>query len=197
MPDPFEQPTAVSGGKFPAMKQLGTGCKERTVTYGAGTPQEKTLKTKGRLVLIQPTHLDKNVPGVGKDAKPRDRITANVTVFDGPPIEAVIDKDGEITHEFEEPLTPPFTLEGMYISQAVMVGQLRNALENKGRVLGRMAALPPQTAGNSRAWCLASWNQKEAAFVTQWLTENAAASIGNAESTSDDDDDDDDPFGDD
>ncbi len=134
--DPFSEPGPRGAGKFPSMKQL-----------------------KGRLLLVTPTGLTKNATSpLKKDAGgnliPHDRITADVVFLTGDPIKGVLDKDDEVTHTYDEALVAPHKLEAMWISQTVLVNQLRAALKREGMVLGRLVQLPPTQAGNAKAWSL-------------------------------------------
>ena len=129
MTDPFDAPGSKGAGKFPAMKQL-----------------------KGRLLLIEPTRLDKQITSNLNPDKKVDRMSANVTVLDGDPITNVLDKDGDVVHEFDEPLAAPHTMEDMYISQTVLVNQLRKAYKAESKVLGRLVQLPAARPGENKAW---------------------------------------------
>lgn len=129
-PDPFAEPGPTGGGKMPSMAQL-----------------------KGRLLLVTPTGIEKGITSPLKKT-PHDRITADVVILDGDPIKGVLNKDGEVTHVYDTPLAPPHRLDALWISQMVLVNQLRNALKSEGMVLGRVTQLPAQTAGNNKAWSL-------------------------------------------
>lgn len=128
--DPFDEPGPTGGGKMPAMSQL-----------------------KGRLLLITPTGIERGITSPLKK-EPHDRITADVVILDGDPIKGVLNKDNEVTHIYETPLSPPHKLDAMWISQTVLVNQLRNAQKNSGMVLGRVTQLPPVKAGNNKSWSL-------------------------------------------
>lgn len=130
--DPFNDPGSASG--FPSMKQL-----------------------KGRLCIIQPTRLEKNIPDQFKPGSFRDRITADVHVLDGDTITVRLDDDDNET-PFDEPLVPPFKLSDMFISGAKLIGELKSSLprgdEAGGLVIGVMTKLPPQKVGQKGAWSL-------------------------------------------
>jgi hypothetical protein len=129
MTDPFDDPGSTGGGKYPSMAQL-----------------------KGRLLLVEPTNLEKGIPSTLEPDKKVDRVTATVHVLDGDAITDVLDKDGDSTFTFDEPLVAPFVLEDMYLSQVVLVNQLRKAYKAEVKVLGRLGQLPAQKKGNNKAW---------------------------------------------
>jgi hypothetical protein len=129
---------------------------------------------KGRLLLVTPTALTKNATSpLKKDASgnliPHDRMTADVTFLDGDPIKGVLDKDGEVTHVYDEPLNAPHKLESMWISQTVLVNQLRKAEKNGGMVLGRLVQLPPTQAGNAKAWSLDAASDEDKKIARAWI----------------------------
>jgi hypothetical protein len=144
--DPFDEPGAKGSGAFPGVAQL-----------------------KGRLVIIKPLNLEKHVPGV-EAGKFVDRITADVHVLDGEPITAALDKDGDIKAEFDEPLVPAFVLESMYLSQTVLVNQLRAAYKNDGIVLGRIGQDPARKKGQNKAWVLETANDADKATAREYWT---------------------------
>lgn len=143
--DPFAEPGPVgSGGKNPSFAQL-----------------------KGRLLLITPTALDKGITSPMKK-DPHDRITADVVILDGDPIKGVLNKDNEVTHVYDEPITAPHKIENMWISQAVLVNQLRNAHKSGGMVLGRVNQLPARP-GQSKAWTLESPEEADKAEARKYI----------------------------
>jgi hypothetical protein len=144
--DPFDDPGSTGGGKYPSMAQL-----------------------KGRLLLIEPTALAKNVPGM-EPGKFVDRITATVGVIDGKePITDVLDKDGDSTFTFDEPLVAPFELEDLYISQVVLVNQLRKAYKAETKVLGRLVQLPAREKGRNKAWGLEAPTDEDKTAAREYL----------------------------
>ena len=150
--DPFDEPGAKGSGAFPGVAQL-----------------------KGRLVIVKPLNLEKNVPAPGENGKTQDRITADVHVLDGEPIAAALDKDGDIKAEFDEPLTAPFVLESMYLSQTVLVNQLRSAYKNDGIVLGRIGQEPARKKGQNKPWVFENATDADKAtareYWAKYLTE--------------------------
>jgi hypothetical protein len=127
--DPFSDPG--SGGSYPTMKMLN-----------------------GRLLLIRPTVLEKGLPNTLQPGTFRDRITADVVVLDGDDITEIVNDDGDVTAELDEPLVPPFKLEDMYISQSKLISEIKSKVADKGLVIGRLARLKPLKAGQKGAWSL-------------------------------------------
>src|ERR1700753_3703224 len=85
--DPFDDPGSAGASSYPSMAQL-----------------------KDRLLLVEPTELEKKIPSKLQEGKFVDRITATVHVLTGDPISIVLDKDGDVVTEFDEPLVAPLAL---------------------------------------------------------------------------------------
>ena len=174
----FEAAPAAKSVKYPRMKQLGTGAKPKPVTYAPGTDDEVTLpKCPGRLVIFKPVagSLEKNVPSRFKGAGPQDRMKVDVTVLDGDPITAVIDKDGDEIYTFPEPLVPGFVLPGMFVSHTLLTGkggQLLDAYESGGMILGRIMQLPPKIQGGNKAWAIGNYSDADLKIAREWIEKN-------------------------
>jgi hypothetical protein len=113
---PFESPGAPGGGASgPALHQFAQ-----------------------RLLIVIPTKLDPNQPGFGPGDAPRDRITADVIVCDGPPIHEKIDGKTNAASPLPAPFNAPAEIKGMWLSQSALVNQLRGALQRGTMVLGRL-----------------------------------------------------------
>jgi hypothetical protein len=153
MADPFMNAGASKGGgnRPPTVAQLGSGAPAVTRTYAPGSEQEITgVKTTGRLVAVKPLTVDRNLPAP-TPGKTQDRMTCDVTVFDGEDIAEVLDKDGEPVFTPPEPWEAPFFLPKMYISQVRLVGQLEDHLKNGTVLIGRIGKLPKNSNGY-REW---------------------------------------------
>ena len=127
--DPFGNP--APSGNYPAFKQL-----------------------VGRHLVIRPTKLELQVPGVNPGDKPRDRITADILVCNGDPIAHKLDKYGAVVADLDPPVTPGTVIEGLYISGGKIVKELTPAVKRNGVVIGKLIQLPPQKAGNDKAYSL-------------------------------------------
>ena len=146
--DPFADPG--KGGAYPSIKQLN-----------------------GRLLIVVPKRLEKDVPGV-EAGKTQDRITADVHVLTGDTIQAHLDKDDNAT-PFDEPLVVPFKLEDMFISGAKLITELKGRLprgdEQPGMVIGVLTKLKPQQKGRNGAWSLRPATPDEKAVGRKYLAD--------------------------
>jgi hypothetical protein len=96
--DPFGQkPSEVKTSSFPKMDELN-----------------------GKLLVIQPTKLERVPNRFGKEGDMQDRVTADVTVIN------------EANPRASE------THRDMYLSQGALVGQVKGFIETRGLLLGRM-----------------------------------------------------------
>jgi len=95
----------------------------------------------GRLVLVAPKSVEQRQSTLpGANGKTYDSIVADVVVLDGEPNEVI-----------EE---VPLTVEGAFISGAVIVNQLRAKVKTQGLVLGRLGQQPSRTKSFGPAWVL-------------------------------------------
>jgi hypothetical protein len=100
----------------------------------------------GRLLLLIPHKLEEGLPNrLGKPGDTQDRMTADVIVLDGGPIAygGAPEKIPAIPHD--KTATVPYKRDRMFLSQAGVISQCRNALAKKvatgqpGMVLGRLS----------------------------------------------------------
>jgi hypothetical protein len=100
----------------------------------------------GRLLLIIPHKLDEGIPNrLGKPGDTQDRMTADVIVLDGGPIAygGTPEKIPAVPHD--KTASVPHKNSRMFLSQAGIISQCREALAKKltsgqpGMVLGRLA----------------------------------------------------------
>ena len=116
--DPFAAAQVASNG--------GVGATTATVEdpFGVKPSEIKTADypslddLDGRILVIQPTKLEKDLPNMLKPGETRDRITADVTV---------IDPDNPEKSK---------TYDDMYLSQGWLLGQLKGLVPVKGLLLG-------------------------------------------------------------
>jgi hypothetical protein len=100
--DPFGQkPSEIKTSDFPKMDELN-----------------------GKLLVIQPTRLEKVPNRFGKEGDMQDRITADVTVID-----------------LERPAASK-THADMFLSQGALVGQVKGFIPTKGMLLGTLRRHP-------------------------------------------------------
>lgn len=159
--DAFEDLGVAPVAKFPTIAQLASDGVKTKLVYGKGTDQEQIKEWAGRLVIVQPVKLEHGVKSQFAGNPPGDRMSVNITVLDGPPITQVIDKDGEVTYTFPEPLVPGqnAVLPAMYTSHTVIIGQLKPLMVNgenaPGKLtFGRLFKLNPKPGSTNKPWAL-------------------------------------------
>lgn len=102
----------------------------------------------GRLVLVVPQSIETRASTLpGSIGKQYESVTCDVIVL-----------DGEVTEKIEE---VPATLESVFFSGQVVVGQLKPKVKNHGMVLGRLGQQPSQTKGFGPAWVLNPPEEKD------------------------------------
>lgn len=146
--DMWDAPPPALGVPRPHLRQLTNGAKKKKRTYGKDRPEEYTTEMSGRLVIIEPTKIERQVPNVqpNGEVKYSDRITANIHVLDGTPITEGLDGFGEVKTTFKEPLTPPFVIPNQYISGVMIVQQLEEVV-GTGFRFGALGTLPAKGKG--------------------------------------------------
>lgn len=151
--DPFDdaEPGSKGGGGFPHVCQL-----------------------TGRLLILKPTNLTKNAPGV-EEGKVSDRMDVDVHVLSGDPIGEIKDGYGAVKTTLDTALEVPFLCEGMWINQKVLVNQLRDAYRKEGIVLGVLVVDEPRKKGQRGAYSLESANDKQKEYARKYWTEHLAA----------------------
>lgn len=112
---------------------------------------------RNRAVLIQPLKIDRNVPGV-QPGTTQDRITANVFVLDGGPLEFGGKPEKFVPHTMVTAC--PSLHEGVYISQTNMVKALLGSLPSTQRpqggiCMGRIVQGQASKAEHNPPWNLA------------------------------------------
>lgn len=162
--DIFDDAPAATGVPRPHIQQLAKGAKPADRFYAKGEPQEfKNVKMAGRLIIIEPTKIEADVPsGIkGDDGKVKlqTRITANIHVLDGEPIKEQLDGDGDVKVTFKEPLVPPFVVSQQYISNTMLVDQLRDVV-GTGIRFGALGFLPSK-GGRKKPYVLFSTTPEE------------------------------------
>lgn len=88
-----------------------------------------------RVVVIRPTRIERDVPNQSDPSKKQDRVTADVLVLDGGPLQfgGNVARGKPLTMEVQT----PFLVKAMYISNTNMVQAVENQV-GKGVVLGRV-----------------------------------------------------------
>lgn len=100
-----------------------------------GGVRPRIADLRNRTVIVQPLSIARNVPGV-QPGSLQDRITANVFVLDGGPLEFGGRPEKFVPHTLVVPT--PFLAEGVYISQTNMVQALTASLPGPGKPQGAL-----------------------------------------------------------
>jgi hypothetical protein len=136
MTNPFA-PAASAGA--PAPNLFGTAAPTQTAgggqpaddPFGAPAPQAERPRISdmdGRLVLISPKRCEYGIPNrLGNPGDTQDRLTADVVVLTGGPLEYGGKPEKRIPHTKRADI--PHEIKGLYISQKGLVSQCANALE--------------------------------------------------------------------
>lgn len=98
-----------------------------------GGVRPRIADLRNRTVIVQPLSIARNVPGV-QPGSLQDRITANIFVLDGGPLEFGGKPEKFVPHTLVVPT--PFLAEGMYISQTNMVQALTASLPSPQKPQG-------------------------------------------------------------
>lgn len=122
---------------------------------------------RGRLVLIWPKKQETVPNKLGKPGDTQEQITANVDVVDGlGPVPVVKGNPPTQTGQFLD--GPSFT--GMWITNEVVVTQLRDALTSGGAVLGRIDTKVPGTnPGKGNAWGIMEPSEEDKQIARNFL----------------------------
>lgn len=101
---------------------------------GGARPRPRDMVN--RTVFVQPLLVERVLKPGTKTGEMQDRITANVTVIDGGPLDfgGTPEKDVPVPHTMR--VAVPFTAEGVFISQVNIVQALRRALPSAARPQG-------------------------------------------------------------
>ena len=147
----------------------------------ASGPRPTFAQFKDRLLLIRPTSIEKGIPNDLQPGTTQDRVTADVVFLDGDTITHKIDADGAHT-ELGEPIRPGDIMEEYWISQALIVRQVKGKIGATVNpwVLGRLTKLPPRQKGRKGAWFLAPFTPADAKRATSWMRAQAKKEVERA-----------------
>lgn len=142
---------------------------------------------RGRLVLIEPTQFEADVPGQ-EPGKVADRVTATITVIDGSEVQRPVELFPQ-GHPSGQHL-PGNRFEGVWISQDRVVKQLRTDAMARGTlqamVIGKFETFKPGVpAKKGNPWGLdyevtEADKQTAREFLAKRYAEQAAAAVGGA-----------------
>jgi hypothetical protein len=123
----------------------------------AGGKRPRIADLMGRTVFVQPLKIERGLPGLDPGST-QDRITANVTVIDGGPLQFGGKPEKHQPHTMT--VSTPYTAEGVFISQTALINALSDALPSPkkphgGVVLGVVVqGAQPSDARKSPPWLL-------------------------------------------
>lgn len=167
--DMFDRAEKVVFAERPTIKQLTRGGVRRDATYAADTPDAKTVKNcEGRTLILFPKSVERNKPSRFEGNDPADRWTVDVVVLDGETITEKLDKDGDVTAEFETPLVPPFLIPNMYISNKMLGAQL----DGRKKVLAQLMVLPPLAKGGNKSYALGDFSPEAYETAVKWMNDH-------------------------
>lgn len=130
----------------------------------------------GRLLLVVPVKLEKDVPNRREPGKTQDRMTADVIVLDGGPIAygGTPEKTPSVPHD--KTAQVPHKTAAQYISAAGIISQCREALAKRmlgqpGMVLGRLTVGQAKEPGHNAPWLLSVPTDADKALARQYLAQ--------------------------
>ncbi len=86
-------------------------------------PRMQDFAREGRLVLVKPTKIERNVPNTkGKPGDTQDRLTADVVILDGAPFPYGGQPENGNPHTHQAMI--PHEIPGMFISSAGLISQV-------------------------------------------------------------------------
>lgn len=130
----------------------------------AGGKRPRIADAAGRTVMIQPLKIERGLPGL-KPGETQDRITANLTVIDGGPLQFGGKPEKHQPHTMT--VSTPYTAEGVYISQVGLINALSDALPspkkpNGGVVVGVIVqGAQPKDPAWTPPWLIQTLDEKD------------------------------------
>lgn len=119
----------------------------------------KAALFKGRLILLRPTKLERQLPNQLDPDKPQDRLTVDITSVDGP-------IDGFEGREFK----------GVWINWGRVITQCEEALKTGGMVLARLDTYKPgERPGKGNPWGLIAATDAEKQTARDYLANRTVA----------------------
>jgi hypothetical protein len=142
---------------YPAQPGAGPALPQVNDPAAIGGTRPRIADLRNRCVIVQPMAIARNVPGV-QPGSVQDRITANIFVLDGGPLEFGGKPEKFVPHTLVVPT--PYVAEGIYISQTNMVTALLPSLPSPqspqgGLVIGVIVQGKASKAEHNPPWNLA------------------------------------------
>lgn len=143
-----------------------------TAPVNTAVARPRIMDMAGRLVLIRPTKIERGVPNTIEPGKFQDRVTADVIVLDGGPLDFGGKPEKGVPHTTR--VNAPYTVISMWITQQVIVLQLER--EIGGAVLGRIGR-GAATGNRQPAWRLLDPSDADRAAATAYIHAERAGQI--------------------
>lgn len=144
--DPWSAPAKPGDSVYPALKQLS-----------------------GRLLVVEPQTLEENVPDTYNPGKTKDRMTVDLTFLDGDTLTVALDRN-DVATPLPKPIQAGETISGLYVSQSVLITQLKQAMRDRGgsgMVLGRLGKGEARN-GNNAPWILVAASEQDNESARRW-----------------------------
>lgn len=175
---PEQGPPAYGQAPAPAGPPPGDAPWGNPGAAGGGGDAPAMAQLVGRLILWKPIQFRAQVPSSIPNTAPSDQITSEAVICDGPPIEAKLNRSGQVVSTFTPPLVAPFYLPLVYVQGTVIVPQLRDYVTAQGYCLSRLA-LGQAGQGKSAPYRLDDPTESDQALCAQifprWNELKAAA----------------------
>lgn len=141
---------------YPAQPGAGPALPQVNDPAAIGGTRTRIADLRNRCVIVQPIAIARSVPGV-KAGDVQDRITANIFVLDGGPLQFGGKPEKYVPHTLV--VATPYVAEGIYISQVNLVAALLPSLPSPqspqgGLVIGVIEQGITNTPGNNPPWNL-------------------------------------------
>lgn len=162
-PPPVTPTTAPTGGEDP---------------FSGPAPQQargpRLRDIYGRLLLLVPHKLEQGVPNRLQAGTTQDRMTVDVIVLDGGPVQYGGKPEATPPVAHDKTAQVPHKTAGMYVSSAGLISQCRDALARRaqgqpGMVLGRLGVGNAKEPGQNAPWLLTPPTDQDKAIARQYL----------------------------
>lgn len=129
----------------------------------------------GRLLLVVPHKLEEGVPNRLQPGTVQDRMTADVIVLDGGPINYGGKPEATPPVPHNKVAQVPHRTERMFVSSAGLISQCRDALAKRrvgqpGMVLGRLGVGDAKEPGQNAPWLLTPPTEQDKQIARQYLS---------------------------
>jgi hypothetical protein len=140
---------------YPAQPGAGPALPQINDPAAIGGTRPRIADLRNRCVIVQPIAIARNVPGV-QAGQVQDRITANIFVLDGGPLEFGGKPEKYVPHTLV--VATPYVAEGVYISQTNLVAALLPSLPSPQAPQGGLVIGVIEQGRASKAEFNPPWN---------------------------------------